>query len=141
MLNILIVDDSAVMRSMVIRTLKMSGLPLGSIHQASDGQEGLKVLDGNWVDLLLVDLNMPVMTGEEMIDRLRAQPETADLPILVISTEGSQTRIEAIRSKGASFIHKPFTPEDLGNTIRELTGVSDHEQNDGGLDPGSSFDF
>ena len=141
MLNILIVDDSAVMRSMVIRTLKMSGVPLGSIHQACNGQEGLEVLDANWVDLLLVDLNMPVMTGEEMIDRLRARPETSDLPILVISTEGSQTRIEAVRSKGAFFIHKPFTPEDLGNTIRDLTGVSEHEQNDGGLDPGSGFDF
>ncbi len=141
MLNILVVDDSAVMRSMVIRTLKMSGVPLGSIHQASNGREGLDVLEGNWIDLLLVDLNMPVMTGEEMIDHLRARQDTADLPILVISTEGSQTRIEAIRSKGASFIHKPFTPEDLGNTIRDLTGVSGHEQHDGGFDPSSGLDF
>lgn len=141
MLNILVVDDSAVMRTMVIRSLKLSGVPLGSIHQASNGQEGLDVLAGNWVDLLLLDLNMPVMTGEEMIDRLRARQETADLPILVISTEGSQTRIEAVRSKGASFLHKPFTPEDLGNTIRDLTGVSDYERNDAGFDPGSGLDF
>jgi len=123
-LNILVVDDSAVMRSMIIRTLKLAGLPLGDIHQAGNGQEGLAVLEKEWVDLALVDINMPVMNGEEMIDRTRQNPSTADLPILVVSTESSTARIDGLRKKGVEFIHKPFTPEGLRQKIVGLTGVT-----------------
>ncbi len=66
-LNVLVLDDSAVMRAIIIKTLKLTGLPLGGIHEAANGKEGLEVLDANWVDLALVDINMPVMTGEEFI--------------------------------------------------------------------------
>src|SRR5512136_802447 len=107
-LNVLIVDDSAVMRSMVLKVLKMSGVPLGEIHQAGNGQEGLEALGEHWIDLVIVDINIPVMTGEEMIDRMRAIPEFVDLPVIVVSTEGSQTRIEKLVEKGVKFIHKPF---------------------------------
>ncbi|HEX30052.1 TPA: response regulator, partial [Candidatus Poribacteria bacterium] len=65
-LNILVVDDSSVMRSIISRTLILSGLPLGRIYQAANGKEGLQILDRTWVDLILVDINMPVMNGEEM---------------------------------------------------------------------------
>src|SRR5437879_2822699 len=124
-LNILVVDDSAVMRSIVIKTLQLSGLTLGELYQATNGEEGLKVLGEHWVDLALVDINMPVMDGEEMIDRVRQNPETADLAIIVVSTESSETRIEALREKGAGFIHKPFTPEALQQTILQITGATD----------------
>jgi two-component system, chemotaxis family, chemotaxis protein CheY len=127
-LNVLVVDDSAVMRSMIIRTLKLAGLPIGEVHQASNGQEGLAVLEKHWVDLALVDINMPVMNGEEMIDRTRQNSSTADLPIVVVSTESSAARIGNLRSKGVEFIHKPFTPEDLRQKIVRLTGVTADEQ-------------
>ena len=81
--NVLVVDDSAVMRQMVVRTLKMSGLPLGTVLEAANGEEGLSVLQEQWVDLLLLDINMPVMNGEEMLRRLRASPETEALPVIV----------------------------------------------------------
>lgn len=68
-LNVLVVDNSMVMRTMIIKTLRLSGLELGDIHQAANGQEGLQVLENNWIDLALVDINMPVISGEEMIDR------------------------------------------------------------------------
>ena len=126
-LNLLIVDDSAVMRSMVIRTLELAGLATGEIYQAANGEEGLKALEENWVDLVLVDINMPVMNGEEMIDRMQANPVWKDLPVIVISTEGSQTRIEEIRKKGAEFIHKPFSPETVREVVNNMIGTS-HEQ-------------
>ncbi len=130
MFNVLVVDDSAVMRSMIIKTLRLSGIPLGEIYEAGHGGEALKVLDDNWVDLALVDINMPVMNGEELIDRVRNKDETRDLAIIVVSTESSETRIQKILGKGAKFVHKPFTPEILYETITDVTGV-DHEWGSG----------
>ncbi len=125
-LNVLVVDDSAVMRSMVIRTLKLSGLPLGEVHQAANGQEGLQLLDSNWIDLALVDLNMPVMDGEEMVGRLRLNPETQQLSVVVVSTESSDTRIEKLkRNQNVEFVHKPFTPEGLRETVIGVMGGLD----------------
>lgn len=121
-LNVLVVDDSSVMRSIIIKTLYMSGLPLGEIHEASNGKEGLEVLEKNWIDLALVDINMPVMSGEEMIDHIRSNKETADLPIIVVSTESSETKIEMLQKKGAGFVHKPFTPELLREAIESMVG-------------------
>lgn len=122
-LNILIVDDSAVMRGMILKSLHMSGVPLGEVHQAANGQEGLDCMNDNWVDLIFADLNMPVMNGEEMIDRMQETPDKEDIPIIVISTEGSETRIERLKQKGITFIHKPFTPEIIRDTINDLTGI------------------
>jgi two-component system chemotaxis response regulator CheY len=124
-LNVLVVDDSAVMRRMIIRTLRMAGLPIGEVHEAGNGAEGLEQLDRHWIDLALVDLNMPVMNGEEMIERLRANPELADVPIVVVSTDGSETRLARIRPNVNGFVHKPFTPEQLGATIIGIVGTLD----------------
>lgn len=121
-LNVLVVDDSAVMRRMIIRTLEMTGLPVGQVHEAGNGAEGLEQLDRHWIDLALVDLNMPVMNGEEMIERLRANPELADVPIVVVSTDGSETRLARIRPNVNGFVRKPFTPEQLGETIKGIVG-------------------
>jgi len=123
-LNILIVDDSAVMRGMILKSLHMSGVPLGEVHQAANGQEGIDCMNDNWIDLIFADLNMPVMDGEEMINRMRETPDKEDIPIIVISTEGSETRIDRLKQKGISFIHKPFTPEIIRDTINDLTGIA-----------------
>jgi two-component system chemotaxis response regulator CheY len=131
-LNILVVDDSSVMRAMIIKTLRLSQLPLGEVLEAPNGQEALKVLDGKWIDLALVDINMPVMDGEEMISRLRQNPVTEDLPVIIISTEGSETRKEVLMQKGARFVHKPFTPETLRDTIlKTLGGLDEQKAGDG----------
>ena len=122
--NVLVVDDSAVMRAMVIKTLNMSGLPIGEIHQASDGAEALRLLGEHWIDLALIDLNMPVMNGEELLDRVRRNPETADLAVVVVSTESSSTRIAALRQKGAGFVHKPFNPVALRDEVLRITGAT-----------------
>ena len=122
-LNVLIVDDSGVMRAMILKTMRMSGLPLGEVHQAGNGQEGLETLNQHWIDLVIVDINMPVMNGEAMINRMRENPNTKDIPIVVISTEGSQTRIDRLIAKGARFIQKPFSAELIRDTVRDITGI------------------
>lgn len=139
--NVLVVDDSAVMRAMIIKTLRMSGVPLGEVYQAGNGAEALDVLSESWVDLALVDINMPVMNGEELIERVREDDETRDLAIIVVSTESSETRIQQIIGKGARFVHKPFTPEILRETITDVTGVGNDWGSDVEVAAGSSLDF
>jgi len=124
-MNILIVDDSSVMRQMIIKALNMSGLPLGEIHQAGNGREALELLDRHWVDLLILDINMPVMNGEEMMIEMKKNPAFSDIPVVVVSTEGSATRIERMKAMGARFVHKPFTPEIIRDTIRSLLITGD----------------
>ncbi len=140
-LNVLVVDDSSVMRAMIIKTLKLCGMPIGNIYQAANGQEGLQALGENWVDLALVDINMPVMNGEEMIEKVREKEETRDLAIIVISTEGSESRIESLRKREIIFVHKPFTPEVLREAIINITGVSYEEEIGGGSSTGGAPDF
>lgn len=130
-LNVLVVDDSMVMRKMIIKTLRLCGLPLGDIYEADNGAEGLKALEENWIDLALVDINMPVMNGIEMIERVRSNPETANLAVVVVSTESSETRIEMLHSKDAGFVHKPFNPMSLREAIGDKTGVSIEQQSEG----------
>lgn len=140
-LNVLVVDDSAVMRSMIMKTLKLSGVQLGEIYQASNGLEALEVLNYNWIDLALVDINMPVMDGEAMIDAVRSNPVTADLSVVVVSTESSESRIEMLQRKGAGFVHKPFTPEILREKIVGITGVTDEGCHGDGTVQSNGFDF
>jgi two-component system chemotaxis response regulator CheY len=137
----MVVDDSAVMRSMIIKTLRLSRLALNEIHQAANGREALAVLEANWVDLALIDINMPEMNGEELIERVRTNPATVDLAIVVVSTEGSETRIARLREKGAAFVHKPFTPERLREEIAKLTGATNVQYDDGAAVHGGSLDF
>ncbi|MGV3709531.1 MAG: response regulator [Gemmatimonas sp.] len=125
--NVLVVDDSAVMRAMVVRTLKMSGVPLGDIHEASNGEDGLRLLGEEWIDLVMLDINMPVMNGEEMLRRMRGNPDTQETRVIVVSTEGSETRLAVLQEMGATIVHKPFAPATLRNTILSVTGVSDAE--------------
>jgi len=128
-LNILVVDDSSVMRMMIMKILHLSKLPLGELYEAANGAEALEVLKGACIDLALVDINMPVMDGEEMVNRLRENPETADLPVIIVSTDDSSARNERLIQKKAGFVHKPFTPQTLRFAIlRKLGGQKDEAQ-------------
>lgn len=124
-LHVLVVDDSAVMRAMLVRTLRLSGLPLGTVHEAGNGVDALAILAAHPVDLALVDINMPVMNGEQLINHVRANPRLAGLVIVVVSTEGSETRIEALKARGVAFVHKPFTAEQVRATVLQVLGVAD----------------
>jgi two-component system chemotaxis response regulator CheY len=65
---------------------------------------------------------MPVMTGEEMIEQMQTRAELKGIPTVVVSTEGSQTRIERLQRLGVRFIHKPFSPEAIRDTLKEMLG-------------------
>ncbi len=127
-LNVLIIDDSEIMRRMIKRTLNLSDVAVGEIYEAANGREGLLLLAKHSIDLALVDINMPVMNGEEMIERVRQNPNLAGLSIVVVSTEGSSTRIEKLAEKGIAFVRKPFSPEQLSEIILENTGESDERE-------------
>jgi two-component system chemotaxis response regulator CheY len=127
-LNTLVVDDSAVMRALIIKTLNLAGLPLGEIWEAKNGEEGLHILRDNWVDLAMIDIHMPVMDGEEMLTRMRASGQYKNLPVIIVSSESDPARIEKMMELGATFIHKPFTPEVLKEVIVEVTGVSNENE-------------
>ncbi|MDQ7006663.1 MAG: response regulator [Acidobacteriota bacterium] len=129
-LNVLITDDSKIMRAAIIRTLQMADVPVGEIHQAENGQEALEVLDRQSVDLLLADINMPVMNGEELLERVRAHPAHQPLDVIVISSEASPTRIHRIEGRGACFIRKPIKPHELRRTVMRLTGETDDPDRD-----------
>ncbi|MEP6998951.1 MAG: response regulator [bacterium] len=122
-LNVLVIDDSAVMRAMIIRTLHLIDLELGAVLQASNGEEALSVLDAEWIDIAFVDINMPVMNGMELLKQISTRPYAGCLRTIVVSTEGSDPRIAEVRAYGAAFVHKPFTPEDLRDVVMRLTGV------------------
>ncbi len=126
--NILLVDDSAVMREIIKKTLRLSGIPLGELLEGANGKEGLELLNNNWVDLVIADINMPVMDGEEMLDAMKKDENLKDIPVLVVSTEGSESRIERLKAKGVRFLRKPFSPEKLRDEIYDLLGVNYHEQ-------------
>lgn len=119
--NVLIVDDSDVIRAMIARTLRLAQVPVGAVHHASNGQEALAVLEHEWVDLVLADINMPVMNGVEMIARMRERAETADIPVIVVSSEGATDRISGLMQRGVTeWIRKPFTPEEIRDAICAL---------------------
>ncbi len=126
--NILIVDDSKVTREVLARTLRLTGIPLGEIHQAVNGAEALTVLDSCWIDMVFSDINMPVMDGLELVDRLQRRDEWERLPVIIVSTEGSKSRIEELQKLGVrGYIRKPFTPEQVAAMIGQVMGEAAHD--------------
>lgn len=121
--NILVVDDSRTIRSVLTKTLGLAGLDIGEIFTAADGKEALDCLRENWVDVVISDLNMPVMTGIELINEMAGDDLLKSIPVIVVSTDGSATRIAELKEKGVrKYIRKPFTPETVGSVITETLG-------------------
>lgn len=124
--NIMIVDDSEVMRAMLSKVLQMSHIPLDELIEASNGVEALEKLKEHSVDVILSDINMPEMDGLTLIHHLREKPEFLDIPVVVISTEGSKNRIEELQSLGiAEYLRKPFTPEGVRTALVKVLGEWD----------------
>lgn len=124
-LDFLIVDDSAVMRAVITKLVRMSGLPVGVIHHASDGAKALAVLDAHSVDLMTVDINMAGMTGDELVRRLRADPVTAAQRVLIVSSERREERTREIEASGGGFLQKPFDAEELRAAVLRVLEIPD----------------
>jgi two-component system chemotaxis response regulator CheY len=128
--NILIVDDSRTTRRVIAKTLDLAGVPVGDLYQAANGREALEVLHDHWVDVVFSDLNMPEMSGLEMIKRMAADEALSAVPVVVISTEGSSERIEELKRQGIrAYIRKPFQPEQIRDVVREVLGVEVEHDN------------
>ncbi len=122
--DILIVDDSSTTRAIIKRILQVSGVPLGTLHEAANGEAGLAVLAASHVDLVLADLHMPVMDGAQMIRRMLADDAKKSIPVIVISAEPNEERIAELKDLGIrGYFRKPFTPEAVRTLVTETLGV------------------
>ncbi len=121
--NILMVDDSETARNFMIKAISLSGLPIHSVFQAGNGQEALEIAHKEWIDLILCDTGMPIMTGFEMIARLQAEATLCAIPIVLLAAEGGLEPGTGNGPKGVRFcLRKPFTPELLKDTLEEILG-------------------
>ncbi|MGQ9610293.1 MAG: response regulator [bacterium] len=126
--NILIVDDSRTTRAVISKTLNLAGVPINELYEAENGKIALDILEKKWIDLVLADINMPEMDGVEMVDRMSKDGLLRTIPVVVVSTEGSQTRIEEMRSKGVkAYVRKPFTPEVIKSIVENILGEKNGE--------------
>lgn len=126
--DVLVVDDSGVIRQMVKKTLKLAGLDVGETFEAGNGIEALAQLNDRDVAVMLVDINMPAMNGIQLLTRMKGNKRLRHIPIVVISTEGSEERIKELEKLGVfGYIRKPFQPEQLRDVLTPLLGVHQDE--------------
>ena len=112
--TLMIVDDSATMRKIIMRTVRMSGLDFDKIEEAGNGAEALDKLGAEPLDIVLCDINMPEMNGMEFVRKARQMASCNDTKIVMVSTESAQETIDGVIADGANgFITKPFTPENF----------------------------
>ena len=119
----LIVDDSSVMRKIVERSLRQAGVELDKVVEAGNGAEALAALGKEQVDLILCDINMPVMDGLEFVKQLSTVESAKGVPVVMITTEGSENHVVQALSAGAKgYIRKPFTPEQVKEHVLPVVG-------------------
>jgi two-component system chemotaxis response regulator CheY len=122
-IRVLIVDDSAVMRKIVERSLRQAGLDLSDVQEAGNGVEALASIQRGVPDLILSDINMPAMDGLEFLKQLQTVETAKGVPVVMITTEGSEARVVEALSVGAKgYIRKPFTPEQVKERVAPLVG-------------------
>ena len=127
-LKVLIVDDSTVMRKIVERSLRQAGLDLGEVLEASNGAEGLAEVQKGHLDLILSDINMPAMDGLEFLRSLASVELAKGVPVVMITTEGSEARVVEALSMGRERLHTqafhPGTSERAGCSAAGRCAVS-----------------
>lgn len=127
--NVLIVDDSTPMRAVIKKIVKASGFNVGRFFEAANGLEALKVLNEEWLDLVLTDYNMPDMNGLELVEEMKREETLKSMPIVMITTEGSRERVEEFMAKGVmEYIKKPFTSEQIKQKLKRIMGETENEE-------------
>ncbi len=112
--DVLVVDDSAAIRKILTRVLRQTGMAIQTIHEAGDGQEALALMAQHRIDLVLSDINMPKMDGLQLLASLKASPQWQNIPVVMITTEGGETKVaEAVRLGAAGYVRKPFTADQI----------------------------
>jgi len=124
--NLLIVDDSSSMRSVVKKIVGLSGIDVNQLLEADNGRRALEVLGGDWVDAVILDINMPEMNGLELLKKMGEDSLMKSIPVVMISTEASEAHIKTAFELGAKgFIRKPFLPEEVGKMLLGVLGFDE----------------
>jgi len=125
--NVLIVDDSNAMRAVIKKIVTISGFQMDQCLEAGNGREAMDVLSQNWIDVIISDINMPEVSGLELLDLLQKSDTLKEIPVIMITTEGSSDRMQEAYNRGAKgFIKKPFLPEDIRKVLYEVIGVGEN---------------
>jgi two-component system chemotaxis response regulator CheY len=112
--DVLVVDDSAAIRKILQRVLRQTGMAINAIHEAGNGEEALALLKEHKVNLILSDINMPKMDGLQLLASLKASGDWAQVPVVMITTEGGETKVaEAVKLGAAGYVRKPFTADQI----------------------------
>lgn len=125
MLNVLLVDDSMVIRKMLRRVLGDCGINITEILEAGDGCQALKVLETNQIHLILCDVNMPVMGGLEFLESIGQHAEWSEIPVIMVTTEGGMDNvIKAVQLGAKGYIHKPFTTDEVKQKLAQCLNTA-----------------
>ena len=123
--NILLVDDSVTVRKVIAKALRLAEVDIGKLFEAGHGAEALEVLEKEWVDLVFADIMMPVMDGEEFVRKLNESGQIKELPVIIVSSAGSEPRVQRLKELGVrDYIQKPFTPEQIREVVESVMGMS-----------------
>ncbi|OPL16222.1 MAG: two-component system response regulator [delta proteobacterium ML8_D] len=130
------------MCAVIEKIVSMSGFKMDYCFKAGNGREALDILAKEWVDVIISDINMPEMNGLEFLGELKKDSLLRAIPVIVISTEGSEERIQSAFDLGAKgFIKKPFLPEEIKKVLYEIIGVNDDGGYEGDKGDDDIFDF
>ena len=121
-MNVMIVDDSAVMRKILERSLRQAKFPIAEVHEAADGAEALQKLGlANGIQIIFSDINMPNMDGLEFLRHLKASDSLKAVPVFMVTTEGTEAKVmQAISLGAAGYIRKPFTPLQMQQALAKV---------------------
>ncbi|MCA8966454.1 MAG: response regulator [Planctomycetes bacterium] len=119
--KILIVDDSPLLRATARRAVLQAGVPAANLREAQNGREALDRLKEEKADVVLLDINMPVMDGFQFVEHKAQDPSLADVKVALVTTEGNKKRLERMTELGVEhYLRKPFEPEELRALVGEL---------------------
>ena len=120
-LTVLIVDDSAMMRAMIKRVAHLTEIPIAQVLEAGNGVEALQQLEAHAVDVLFTDINMPLMTGPELLREVIKREEWQHIVRVIVSTDGSAARREEMAALNAhAYLEKPFRPEVMRDVLAQI---------------------
>ncbi|HSQ43277.1 MAG TPA: response regulator [Fibrobacteraceae bacterium] len=121
--TVLLVDDSETIRGAMERTFRMAKLPMDEVIHAANGAEALEILKTRWVDIVLADINMPVMNGVDLVRNMKSNSEWREIPVAIVSTEGSHKRMDELGHAGiAGYLRKPCRPEEIRDLLHQVLG-------------------
>ncbi len=124
--NVLIVDDSSSMRSVIKKTLEISGFDIGRIFEAGNGREALDVLDKEWADIILTDIHMPDMDGISFLKELQKDEAVSSTRVVVVTTDSRDERIDKLMDLGIdAWIQKPFRPEQIKKVLLDVLDMNE----------------